>query len=107
MALFYDLTGDGSLGRFVRVFEALNKIVDSLVELSYHFLIHYFLPFVNFSQRNSLLIHQLHVVVHGVRVNWNWHAQVTEISHTVGCPVVVDDVSVEHQHNHIELQEDL
>ena len=102
MAFFHDLTGDGSLRRFVRVFKALNKIIDSLVELSCHFFIHDFLPLINFSQRNSLLIHQLHVMVHGVRMNWNWHTQIAKISDTVGCPVVVDDVPIKHQHNHIK-----
>ena len=58
-------------------------------------------------EHNSLLIHQLHVVVHGVRVNWNWHAQVAEISHAFRSVAVIHDVSVEHQHNHIKLQEDL
>ena len=58
-------------------------------------------------KHNSLLIHQLHVVVHGVGVVRHRQTQVAEITHTISSMVVIDDVPVEHEHDNIELEEDL
>lgn len=43
-------------------------------------------------------------MVHRVRVQRYWHPQVRKITHTLRSPIVVHDVTVEHQQDHVELQ---
>lgn len=58
-------------------------------------------------KHNAFFVHEFHVVVHGVGVHGHGHAQVAEVAHALGGAVMVDDVAVEHEQDHVELQEDL
>lgn len=59
------------------------------------------------SQRNTLLVHQLHIVLHGIRQLRHRHPQAVEVLHAALGVVVVDHVAVQDQQDLVELQEDL
>ena len=83
MTLLHDLASDGRHRRLLIFAEGSDQVVDSLVELLRYFLVHNWLALFYFAERDSLLVHQFHVVVHWVGVDRHWQAQVAEVAHTL------------------------
>lgn len=85
----------------------MHHLIDYLIEFLLDALLSkIFLPFY-FSQHQSLLVHHLHVVVGWVGVSRHWKTHLVEVGHRLlGLPVV-DDVPLHHQHNMVELHENL
>lgn len=107
MTLFGNLISYHILRRNSLELIIIDEINNSLIKLFYNLLLNYCNTLLNFSKRNSLLVHELHVVVHGVGVQRHRHAQVAEVAHALAGPTVVHHVAVQHEQDDVELEEDL
>lgn len=68
--------------------------LDPLLELSLNLLLLDVPALVDVPERDALLVHHLHVVVHGVGVHRHRHAQLGEVTHTLHGRAVVHYVAV-------------
>lgn len=59
------------------------------------------------AQHQSLFVHQLHVVVSRVGVPWYWVSDLAEVAHRFSSLSIVNYMPVDHQHDVVELHEDL
>lgn len=88
------------------ILETRHQVAHPLFKLHLDLLLSVILLLLDVRKHDSFFVHQLHVVICGVGVLRNWKVDVREVFDRSRGLAIIDNVTVNHQNDVMELHED-